>query len=114
MGKGYRAHRICWALYYGEWPENEIDHDDHDGFNNKISNLFEKTHTGNMQNQSIQKRNSSGFCGVHWDKRDKRWIAKIKANGKVIHLGNHILKDDAIAARRSANIKYGFHRNHGS
>lgn len=113
MGRGFRAHRVCWALHYGEWPENEIDHEDHDGFNNRITNLYEKTHAENMQNISMQKHNTSGMCGVHWATRDKRWIAKLNINGQVINLGSFKNKDDAIAARAAANVKYGFHPNHG-
>ncbi len=110
---GYRAHRVCWALHYGEWP-NDIDHIDHNGFNNRITNLRSVTTAENLQNQSMQKRNTSGCCGVHWATRDKRWIAAIKANGVEIKLGNFLSKWDAIAARKAAEIKYGFHPNHGS
>jgi hypothetical protein len=113
LGRGFRAHRVCWAIYYGYWPE-EVDHDDHNGFNNKIKNLNSGTHVNNMQNRSHDRRNTSGITGVHWATRDRRWIAAIKANGVELKLGNFILKDDAIAARKAAEIKYGFHPNHGS
>jgi len=36
------------------------------------------------------------------------------SKGKAVHLGFFDDKDDAIAARKAANIKYGFHANHGA
>tara|TARA_R100001143_G_C3351183_1_gene129611 strand:- start:119 stop:490 length:372 start_codon:yes stop_codon:yes gene_type:complete len=51
FGKLYYAHRIIWTMYYGDWPENEIDHIDRNGFNNKISNLRDVTHQVNMNNK---------------------------------------------------------------
>lgn len=111
----FRAHRVCWALHYGEWPEH-VDHIDHNGFNNKITNLRSVTAAENLQNQRRQRRNTSGCCGVHWATRDQVWVAKIKANGEVVHLGSFpdADKHKAIAARKAAEIKYGFHPNHGA
>ena len=36
-----------------------------------------------------------------------------KIPGKQIHLGYFDDKKDAIAARKAAEVKYGFHKNHG-
>ena len=38
---------------------------------------------------------------------------KIKMDGKVHHLGYFKTLEDATAARGVANVKYGFHPNHG-
>ena len=34
-----KAHRLAWALYYGEWPDNELDHINRNKLDNTISNL---------------------------------------------------------------------------
>jgi len=34
-------------------------------------------------------------------------------DGKTIHLGRFDKFEDAVAARKAADIKYGFHPNHG-
>ena len=39
--------------------------------------------------------------------------AAIKVDGKQIHLGHFTKKALAIVARSEAEIKYGFHKNHG-
>lgn len=109
----YLAHRVAWALYHGEWPKGQIDHINHNRTDNRITNLRVVTNAKNMQNLGINSRNTSGVTGVHKDKRYGVWYAKITVNGKTIHLGTFKTKKEAVAARRAAEVKYGFHRNHG-
>jgi hypothetical protein len=52
--------------------------------------------------RDIQINNTSGHPGVVWHKRDKRWLARIKFQGKTHHLGSFSHKDDAIACRKRA------------
>jgi hypothetical protein len=50
---------------------------------------------------------------VCWKKRVSKWLASISINGKRKHLGYFKDIDDAIEARKNANIEYGYHANHG-
>lgn len=109
----FKAHRVIWALYYGEWPDHEVCHDDGDPANNRIDNLYDGTHEVNMKNVKKSKNNTSGMTGVYWDKQRDKWNPKIKVNGKSIHLGYFDTFEEAVAARKAAEIKYGFHPNHG-
>ena len=52
--------------------------------------------------------NKSGTVGVCFDNTRKKWRAVIKIDQKQIALGFYVEKDDAIAARLAANVKYGF------
>ncbi len=61
-----------------------IDHRDRDGLNNRKSNLRRVT---NRQNCENTERNTSGFPGVDYFKRTKRWRSRIYYNEKHIHLG---------------------------
>ena len=45
------------------------------------------THSQNMKNRKINKNNTSGYKGVQWHKRDKKWRASIVVNKNKIHLG---------------------------
>lgn len=45
--------------------------------------------------------------------RGDRWIAEIKKNYRKIHLGMFSTEADAIAARKAAEARLGFHPNHG-
>jgi len=112
--RDYRAHRLAWLYIYGEWPKDQIDHINGVRFDNRINNLRSVTNAINGKNQRIRDCNTSGVCGVYWDKSRKKWAAEIIVNHKKIYLGRyHNIKDAAIA-RKNGEAKYGFHQNHGT
>lgn len=112
-GKFYFAHRLAFLYMTGEWPEDQIDHINHIRDDNRWCNLREVSNQENHKNKPKRKDNTSGVTGVCWDKTNKKWWAQIKAEGKVKNLGCFTSKEDAIKARKEAEIKYGFHDNHG-
>ena len=114
LGDSYLAHRIAWAVYHGWWPEYEVDHINRNRSDNRIKNLREATRTENTRNKTIQLNNKSGFCGVRFHKKDKKWTASIGVHRKLIHLGNFTDIEDAIVARKSAEIEHGFFSGHGT
>lgn len=110
----FRAHRVIWAMVHGKWPEDEIDHINHDKADNRIENLRDVTRQENCRNRSMNSNNTSGTTGVHWSNASKIWVARIKiGGGALVHIGSFKNKQDAIDARKAAEIKYGFHLNHG-
>ena len=111
--KRYMAHRLAWLFMTGYWPKKEIDHIDHIRGNNKWGNLREATHQENGKNQKLHKSNKSGVCGVHWNKHNKSWDAQIMVRGKQMPLGQFKDKFEAVCARKSAERKNNFHKNHG-
>jgi HNH endonuclease len=104
-GVKYYAHRIAWALFYGEEPPAEIDHIDHNKANNAIWNLRAASHRQNMANSSIKKNNISGVPGVYRNHAGK-WEAFIQLNGKSKTLGSFADFDAAVAARVRAAAQY--------
>lgn len=113
-GKSYYIHVIVWVMHNGPIPKGyQIDHLDHNRYNNRIENLRLVTNKENHRNMPMQKGNSSGCTGVHWVKDRCKWSATICIDGKTKYLGLFSNKDDAITARKEAEIKYGFHPNHG-
>ena len=112
-GKHYLAHRLVWLLNHGRWPEKDIDHIDHNKNNNKIENLREVDQLENSKNVGITIRNTSGVVGVYWRKDVSKWTAKIRVDGVLLSLGSFNDKMSAVQARKMAEIKYGFHLNHG-
>jgi hypothetical protein len=83
----HRVHRVAWAMYYGEWPEFEIDHINRNPDDNRISNLRAATSLQNSRNKGEYVNNKSGYRGVTWHKSSNKWMAQIKFNRKNIHLG---------------------------
>lgn len=108
-----RAHRVCFALYQGYWTDNQIDHMDGDGLNNRPDNLREVTNLENGKNQKLRSNNTSGHMGISWHKTKGYWQAYIKVDGRHIHLGSSKDFDEVLALRRDAEVRYGFHENHG-
>lgn len=109
----YKAHRVIWAICYGEWPQGEIDHIDGDPLNNRINNLRVVTRRENLQNVARSRVNSSGITGVTRIARSGKWHAFIHENRRKISLGEYQTKDEAVSARMIAAEQYGYHENHG-
>jgi hypothetical protein len=109
----YGVHRICWFMTYGRWPHYQLDHINGVRTDNRMSNLREVSSAENCRNRSIQADNKSGVTGVSWHKKYGRWSAYIGHNGKLIYLGMFDRFEDAVAARKAAEVLYGYHQNHG-
>lgn len=107
----YSAHRLAFLFIIGEIPE-QVDHVNHKRSDNRWVNLRPATDQINRRNQSISSLNTSGVTGVC--KSHCSWRARIQVNRKQIELGCFDNIEDAIAARKEANIKYKFHPNHGN
>lgn len=108
----YRAHRIIFKMVNGYDPEF-IDHIDGDRANNRPWNLRDVNNETNGRNQSRPKNNTSGYMGVCYSKRAKRWQAQIRIGDKTHWLGYHDTAEAAAAARVAADRRFGFHENHG-
>lgn len=107
------AHRVVWAIHFGEWPEHHIDHINGVRSDNRIENLRSVTNHENHKNVKKPKNNTSGVVGVSWQKRMGKWQSRIKVNGKTVNLGSFDVLSDAKRARKTAEAKFGFHPNHG-
>jgi len=94
-----KSHRLAWFLYYGEIPNNQIDHKDGVRTNNKIENLRDVTSQQNHFNNTKAK-------GYRWDKRRQKFQSHIKLNGKFIHVGMFNTEPEARAAYLEAKKKY--------
>ena len=107
-GIDYFAHRLAYYMYHGVDPlENLVDHEYGDGSNNEIKNLRLANTSENGSNRvNLNRNNTSGAIGVCWHKRFKKWQAQIIVNKVYKYLGSFTNKEDAIKARREAEIKY--------
>lgn len=104
-GRFYVAHRIAWAITHGVWPPKQIDHVNGDKDDNRLSNLRLATNSENCWNCRPRTRNTSGFKGVSWVKREGKWAATISAHGKKISLGRFLTREAAHAAYCDASTR---------
>lgn len=85
--------------------------DNHQGY--EPSNCKWATHSEQNRHKRMLSTNTSGITGVYWSKDGACWHAKIKVGGKSKHLGSFHSKDDAVMARKMAEMAHGFHPQHG-
>ena len=79
-------------------PAEHYDHKDHDGLNNRRSNLRPATRTQNLGNQRKTANRSSSFKGVSWDESRNRWRAQICIENRRRFLGRFSKEEDAADA----------------
>ena len=91
------GHQLAWYLYYNEVP-NVIDHINMIRDDNRIVNLRNVTKQQNHFNNKGK--------GYRFHKRDKKWYASIKLDGKQIHLGTFLTEEDAQQAYLEAKKVY--------
>lgn len=96
------AHRLAWFYSFGVWPSGPIDHIDRVKTNNALKNLRQVTNAENIHNMDFRKDNKSGIRGVSWDKKNKKWTAKICLHRKQMYLGLFATLDDANRAYQTA------------
>lgn len=105
--KLYKAHRLAWLYVYGEWPPGLIDHINGVRSDNRLCNLRVVDRTGNAENRRAARSGSaSGFLGVVWRPRNRKYEARILANKKYMYLGLFATPEEAHAAYVAAKRKY--------
>lgn len=97
MGKLHKEHRLAWLYVYGNFPVGSVDHIDGNRMNNRISNLRLANNSQNSIN-SVVVRGASGCRGIHWVAHAGKWRARIKINGRQVHIGYYSTKEAAAAA----------------
>ena len=104
-----RMHRVILERKLGRKlrPGEEVDHINGDKTDNRRENLRLATNAQNCANQGKPKGTySSEYKGVHWNKQNKKWRARIMVDGKLIHLGYFTDEMDAASAYDEAAMEY--------
>lgn len=102
----YSRNRLCWLLFYGEWPMQLVDHKNGARFDDRIDNLREATPTQNQYNRTSTGAYPKGVTKKNDRNRTKPWQAKIRVNGQRVHLGCFETMEEAATAYRLAARKY--------
>lgn len=86
------AARQAGSIRYGFAPNHGVE---------KITKVPETEHG------RVSTSNSSGVIGCHFDRRSQQWIATISVEGRRFNLGYHDTLEQAAAARKAAELRYG-------
>jgi len=110
-GKMVLAHRAAFAIYHGMWPD-QIDHINGERRDNRIENLRSVTASENHKNRA-KTRGKNDRIGVYFVEKLGKWSAQVCSQGKKRTLGVFETEEEAIDARQRAEVRFGFHENHG-
>lgn len=115
LGKNYLLHRVIFLYHKGYLPEFPITIDHIKGNkDNRIENLREATQSQQNCNKPLSNSNKSGIKGVFWDKKSRKWITRVKSNGKKYTVGYFSDIEEAENAVRQLREKlHGEFCNHG-
>lgn len=104
FGERIVAHWVVWAMHHNSWHDQslEIDHENLDGTDNRISNLRLATRAQNGHNKNPPSNNISGRKGVSWHKRGAKWQVKLGFNGEQYYLGLFSSFEEAVIVRNEA------------
>jgi hypothetical protein len=103
----YRGREV-WSLH--RWivrPEKGqyTDHINGNKLDNRCDNLRVCNHSQSMANVGPRKGNTSGYKGVSWAKKERKWYATITVNKKQRNLGLYDDPQDAARAYNAAALE---------
>lgn len=78
--------------------KEQVDHIDNDSLNNRRENLRLATASQNQWNSKRPVNNTSGYKGVQWDKRLRKWYAKCQKEHRQYCAGWFTTREEAYAA----------------
>ena len=112
-GTMYRSHRLAFLYMTGKFPVDQVDHRNGIEDDNRWENLREADNHIQQHNRKKGVKNTSGYIGVHLNRKSNKYHATMRVDGNKIFLGGFDKIEDAVAARKKADVKYGYSKNHG-
>lgn len=99
--KSLRIHRLLM-------PDSiQVDHINHNGLDNRKSNLRACNNRENNCNKDFSnKPPKSGYTGIRYNEKVGNYYVRIMVHKKEISLGHYNNLDDALEARKQAEIQY--------
>jgi hypothetical protein len=91
----------------------QVDHRNGNPLDNRRDNLRLLSASDNSRNQKDRTDNTSGFKGVHYDRAREKWLAFIKTDGKMKHLGRFKTIEEAKTARLAAEESWSVQPRRG-
>ena len=114
--KHLQAHHVAWFIATGEHVQDGwfIDHINGDGLDNRMCNLRLVSMQENMRNKRLYRNKTIGIFGV-LPMRGNRVRYDVYIGGEEGQERVGIYEDffEACCARKSAEIRHGYHANHG-
>jgi hypothetical protein len=101
-----KMHRAILELAGHDLTGLDVDHKSGEGLDNRIVNLRPATHAENVANSRKRSDSTSGFKGVSYFKRTRKWRVQIRVKGKQTHVGYFTDKIEAAKAYDAAALTH--------
>lgn len=108
----YQVKDLVWLWHYGKFPAERVDHINGNPRDDRIENLRETTHSGNMRNRRMLRNNTSGETHISWHAQTRKYKVQVLYK----YLGRYATIEEAIVARDtylSEHPELGFTARHG-
>lgn len=107
-GRAWPESHLVWLIETGHLPPSDkcVDHINRVRSDNRFCNLRLADRAENQANRKTSTRNKTGFKGIHWVRKTKKWKAEIYARGKRYCLGSYSTKEEAGAAYLAAQREH--------
>lgn len=104
-------HTLVADTFLGERGGLDVDHIDGDKSNNSLKNLRILTRSQNLKSYRDKKQGAtSQYRGVSWDAINKKWLSRIRTNGKLHYLGHFFGEKAAGLVYDCAAKRFGFNK----
>lgn len=100
------AHRLAWLYMIGNWPSDKIDHVNRVRDDNRWCNLRSCNSHENGRNVRVSANNKTGFKGVHYSMKAKKFKSSIRTDVGRLYLGYFATAEQAFEAYKSASKLY--------
>lgn len=84
----------------------QVDHINHNGLDNRMTNLRPCNNAENNRNKPSYKRPKSGYTGIRYNSKVGSYYVRIMVNKKEISLGAYKTVEEALKARKEGEEKY--------
>ena len=101
-----KVHRLVLQTFLPIEEIKEVNHKNHIKSDNRLENLEWCNHSENQRFRKKRQALSSRYLGVSWFKRDKKWRAACRFDGKSIHLGTFDTEEEGAKAYNDFVIKH--------
>lgn len=103
---GNRYQQYMHREIIGAEKGQEVDHINRNRLDNRKENLRFCTRPENVMNSKKRIDNNSGYRGVFWRTRERKWVSRITINKKRIYTGSFDNKIEAAIAYNNSALKH--------
>jgi hypothetical protein len=108
LGTYQGMHRMIMVSHFGNKPL-DVDHIDRNKLNMQKSNLRFCTHMENCRNRRLSPLNKSGYPGIYFKPKYKKWQVNVFHDYHQFYVGQFNSLEDAVREQKAFREAMGLH-----